>query len=448
MGSATGAWGAELATTAVGTPRCAPKRVLAALSLAFVACGGTNPTSPIAQPSASAQVGTTVTASPPPVLALVGGRLVDGNGGEPLEDATLILRDGLVTAVGPRGSLPIPEGALVIDVAGATVLPGLVNAHVHNAFEPRNLSAWAADGVTTVRDVGARETPQAAFAVRDASRSDPSRARIVAAGPLVTVQGGYPLVPNGFPALVVNGADDARERVRQLLDQGADLVKVTLEPGGGRLPVMSAAELRAIVETAHSRSVPVSAHVTTAHYLEMALEAGVDDAAHMPPDPLPDGLIARVAAAGMAVVPTLAAIGGGAGENLRRLVAAGGLVAMGNDGGYLAGLEVGLPLDELTRMERAGLTRMQVILAATRDAARVCRRAAVVGTIEPGKAADVLVVEGDPLSDLRDLARVRLVIHGGYVIRGTPSQAGPNAKASLLVHPRDRPADRQQGSAS
>jgi imidazolonepropionase-like amidohydrolase len=394
--------------------RCLAPAVVALVALA---CGGLEGRSSMrtARETPAPIVAPSPPSSLPPTLALVGGLLIDGRGGEPVPDAAIVLRDGLIAAVGPRATVPIPEDAEVVEVSGGSILPGLINAHVHNAIQTATLQHWAAAGVTTVRDVGAREPAAEVFAFRDAARADPRLARLVAVGPLVTVPGAYPLVPNGFPAWAVQGPDDARARINTLVDLGAELIKITLEPGGQRLPVLSLSEVQAIVQTAHLRDRIVTAHVTAADYVELALRAGVDEICHIPAAPLSDDLIARMVAADLSVVPTLEAIRGGD-ANVRRLVAAGGRVALGNDGGYLAGLEVGMPIAELEHMQRAGMTPMQVLVAATAEAARACRLGDVLGTLEPGKAADLLIVDGDPLGDLRALTRARVVIHGGYPI--------------------------------
>ncbi len=104
-------------------------------------------------------------------------------------------------------------------------------------------------------------------------------------------------------------------------------------------------------------------------------------------------------------------------DNLRRFVAAGGRVALGNDAGFLPGLTIGMPMPEIEWMEFAGMTAMQIIKAATSDAAIVCRRQNLLGALATGMLADILVVQGDPLTDLRALQRPRLVIHEGTIIR-------------------------------
>jgi imidazolonepropionase-like amidohydrolase len=120
---------------------------------------------------------------------------------------------------------------------------------------------------------------------------------------------------------------------------------------------------------------------------------------------------------GVAIVPTLEATGC---EGLGSFMDAGGMVALGNDGGCLEGIETTMPLRELELMRAAGLSRAEGIVAATRDAARVCRRDALLGTLEPGKAADVLVLNRDPLADLGALGDVRLVMRDGVIVHGAP----------------------------
>ncbi len=385
-------------------PRPAAVSVAWGLLFAALSCGdGGRPTDPSPSPQ-------------PAALALVGGTLIDGRGGEPLSSATVVTRGDRIEAAGATGTVSVPPDARIVDLAGSFVLPGFINVHVHNAINTANLKVWARAGVTTVRDVGARESAAAVFAFRAQAASDPANARLVAAGPIVTVPGGYPMAYWNFPALPVTSAEDARTKVAELAAQGADLVKIALEPGDGSWPMLSEDEVRAIVETAHARGLPVSAHLMRASDLAVAVDLGLDDAAHVPRDPVPDAVIERMVARGVALVPTLAAVGRG-GDNVRRFAAAGGLVALGNDGGYLEGLEVGMPLRELRLLADNGLSPMQVILSATHNAARVCRREALLGTLEPGKAADVLVVRRNPLADLAALGEVRLVVHDGAVIR-------------------------------
>ena len=364
----------------------------------------------------------TVSAPPPPTLyltpslVLVGGTLIDGTGAEPLLDAVLVIQGERIVAVGPRGEVQIPPDARWVDLpAGATLLPGFINAHVHNAYQEYHLKTWAQEGVTTVRDVGA-PLGFPYFSTRDRLGANPELARVVSAGPLVTVPEGYPIAWNDFPSLTVTSPEDARQKINQLFEDGADLIKITLESSAG--PILSPEEAAAIVETAHAWGAPVTAHVTRPDDLLRALDAGVDDVAHIVPDRVSDEVLRRMIEMGVYWVPTFAAFDGRGSNNLSRFMAFGGQVALGNDGGYLEGLEIGMPMREIELMQSAGMTPMDVIVAATRNAAHVCRLSDSLGTLQVGKLADVLVVEGDPLQDLHALGDVRLVVHGGVVIRG------------------------------
>lgn len=342
------------------------------------------------------------------------GTVIDGTGAAALPNAALVIQGERVIAVGPRNGMSIPAQVQVIELGGATILPGFINAHVHNAYKEQNLRLWAQQGVTTVRDLGERlGFPY--FSTRDRLRADLQNAWLIAAGPLVTVPKGYPIAGNNFPSLTVTSPEDAREKISRLIEDGADLIKITLTSGGA--PSLSAAEATAIVETAHAQGVPVSAHATSVLDVQRALDAGVDDVAHLATDRVSDRLIQQMVQTGVYWVPTLEALRGRGAENLQRFVAAGGHVALGNDGGYLSGLEIGMPMAEIRAMHRAGMTPAQIIVASTRDAAHVCRQHDTLGTLEAGKFADVLVVDGNPLDDPEALANVRMVIHRGVVIR-------------------------------
>jgi imidazolonepropionase-like amidohydrolase len=348
-----------------------------------------------------------------PPIALVGGVLIDGTGADPLPDAALVIQGCRISAVGSRDGVSIPTDAQIIDLKGATMLPGLINAHVHAAHSGVNLHAWAQAGVTTVRDLGA-EVAYDAFAARERHAAEPANARVVSAGPLVTVPGGYPIVPNNFPSLAVTSPEDAHQQINKLIDEGADVIKITFS---SRLPTLSPEEAMVIVQTAHERGIPVTAHATNLDELKRALDAGVDDVAHICGDSVPNRIIQRMVNMGVYWVPTLEALNGEGGDNLLRFILAGGNVAMGTDAGYLPGLEIGSPLDELALMQEAGMTPMEIIVASTRNSAHVCRLEQHLGTLEAGKLADVLVINGDPLQDISALSNVRMVIHGGVIIR-------------------------------
>lgn len=363
-----------------------------------------------------------------PTLVLL-GTLIDGTGADPFPDAALVIQGERIVAVGPRAEMSFPPGAQIIELSDSTILPGFINTHVHNAYNARNLQTWAQAGVTTVRDLG-EKVGLSYFAARDRLNADPNNARVISAGPLVTVPGGYPIAGNNFPSLTVNSPEDARQKIGDLIDDGAEVIKITLT--SGHAPSLSPEEAAAIVETAHARGIPVTAHATSAEDLRRALDAGVDDVAHISVDRVPDRDLQRMVEAGVSWVPTLEALEKRGLDNLKRFVKSGGRVALGNDSGYLPGIEMGIPMREIQALRDAGMTPMQIILAATRDAAYVCRRLDILGTLEVGKYADVLVVDGDPLRDLEALENVQLVIHSGVIIRGQTQSATRHLKNGAL----------------
>jgi len=361
-------------------------------------------------------------------LALINGTLIDGTGAAAVRNAVLAVgADGRIVAVGRRGDGPIPAETTVIDVAGATILPGFINAHVHDSYSAANLEAWAAAGVTTVRDEGINTSGASLadlIARRDGEWLEPRYARLVSAGWMITAPGGY-------GRMGVSSPEAARQLVIDEIEAGADLIKVAVEDGiAGRtdLPVLPADTLAAIVSTAHERGQRVSAHITDARFLQTVVSAGVDDAAHAVWDTASDALYREMISRRIAMVPTLTVFDAydslaGAQACVRRFAALGGEIALGSDytdipQNNFPHFELGMPMHEIECLTGAGLTPMQIIVAATRNAARVCGLGDELGTLEVGKTADMLVVTGDPLTNLAALANPRLVIHLGQVIRG------------------------------
>lgn len=355
-----------------------------------------------------------------PDLLLINGTIIDGTGAAPITNAAILIRNGCIQSIGTE--YVIDPATQTIDVEGRTILPGFFNTHVHRAFKADVLRAWAQEGVTTVRDLGA-SLRMDQFAKRDRLMQYNRHARLITVGPMISTVGGY-------GTLKVTSPEHARQEILALARAGADLIKIGIEDHlkFRRHKLISLEEIRAITEAAHSCNLRVSAHVTRARHLALAIEGGVDDVAHMIVDDLPGPLIERMIERNMFWVPTLELWSGvspmynlnwdiQAIENLRRFVKAGGQVAIGTDyAGHGCEFELGMPLKEMKLMQQAGMTPMQIILAGTRNAAQVCGLSSH-GTLEPGRVADVLVVDGNPLEDLASLKRTYLVIHNGERIR-------------------------------
>jgi imidazolonepropionase-like amidohydrolase len=355
-------------------------------------------------------------------LALVNAILIDGTGANPLPNAVLLIKGERIVAVGPRKTINIAPDTKTIDLRGATILPGFINAHVHFAFDETNLEAWAQGGVTTVRDEGITSGKPLAelMAFRDKTRANPKYARLVSAGYMTTV-------PSGYGQLFVSSPEDAREKVTEELDAGVDLLKISLEDGyAGRsgLPKLTDDEIAAIVSVAHQRGTRVSGHITQGAYLERMVNAGVDDVAHIPYDYINPEVLKKMIAKDIYFTPTFTVFRNyGAPvsqcvENLRQFLKLGGHAALGNDyGGGPGKFELGIPMYEIEQMTKAGMTPMQIIVASTLNAAHAANIEKELGTLGPGKFADILVVTGDPLTDLQALKNVQMVIHNGVIIR-------------------------------
>ena len=357
-------------------------------------------------------------------IALVNALLIDGTGAQAVKGGTVVFRNGIIVAAG--SGISLPAGCQVIDMAGAAVLPGLVNAHVHNAFYPRHAKIFAYSGVTTVRDLHVEAGRlRDACLFRDEANADPSMCRILSAGSIVTVPFGY----HSADGFTVRSPADAAAVVDREADAGVDLVKIAFqEPHFPDLANLTPELGKAIVERAHQRGLRVTAHVGSARDLEAALESGADDIAHIPYDEFSDALIRRMVEGKIPLEPTLTDWATSTGKereiilsNFRRFMDAGGIIALGAEHVHTAknaGAFIGIPLAEFEMMREGGMDPMRIIVASTRTAAAVCGLEETLGTLEPGKNADILVLDGDPLADIGAFGKVKAVVLRGKFIRG------------------------------
>jgi imidazolonepropionase-like amidohydrolase len=352
----------------------------------------------------------------PRPLAIVGVAVFDGDGGPPVPGQTVLAAGGLVERTGPADRVRPPPGSLVVNGAGSTLLPGIVDAHVHLGFYPPEVVLTG--GVTTVRDLGWPAERLAALRERAASRPAASP-RLLAAGQIVTVPGGYPTraawAPPGTGRPVAGRAEAVRA-VAELAAAGAAVIKVALDDRVG--PTLPAPVLAAVVGAAGDHGLDVTAHVGTAAEAAKALGAGVGELAHWPFDhrPLPHALVDRLAESVVAV-PTLHIDPSPARRaGVRRFVERGGRVLYGTDMGN-QGPPPAVDTEELRLLVEAGLDQGRALAVAT---SLVAAHLGLAGTgrVAAGAVADLLLVEGDPLADLTALRRVRLVARGGLVAGG------------------------------
>ncbi|MGI5127861.1 amidohydrolase family protein [Pseudonocardia sp. CA-107938] len=405
----------------------------------------------------------------PEVMLLTGGRLVDGTGAAPVDDAEIHLRDGLVQFAGPAAlAPPAPLGARRIDVTGHTVLPGFFDCHTHLTMRPQsriggtiaqltdpmslrvlravpNLSDTLDAGVTTVRDLSGADLG-IKLAVEQGLVRGP---RLVIAIRILSITGGHGdwRAANGVDLAggsggggVADGPDAFVRATREVLQAGADCVKVAAS-GGMTSPRSSPEhggltedELRAVVrEAARHGDVPVAAHAQDGPGIPDAVRAGVRSIEHG--YHVRQETVSEMVDRGTFLVPTLATLTrerdpattpapelarrratvAAAKERLAAAMASGVRVALGTDAGLMTH---GANLRELGLMVELGLSPMAAIVAGTSAAAELCGLDAELGSLTPGKRADVVVCAGDPLADITVLAdpdNVVLVVKDGAV---------------------------------
>ncbi len=391
------------------------------------------------------------------------GHLLDVKSGKTLNNQVIVIQGGKIVSVGEAAQTP--AGAEVIDLPNATVLPGLIDAHTHLTFTTnfgysrlgisiprealngaRNARVTLEAGFTTVRNVGADGYTD--VALRDAiNAGDVPGPRMLVSGPPLSITGGHGdnnLLPFEYHASgdgVADGVDGVRHMVRQNIKYGADLIKVMASGGvlsRGDNPQASQytqEEMRAIVEEAHRLGRKVAAHAHGAQAILWASRAGVDSIEHG--SYIDDAGIAEMKKNGTYLVPTLylgdwflenaEKIGTppdliakarevipAARKNVQRAFAAGVKVGFGTDA---AVYPHGLNAHEFAVYVKLGMTPLAAIQTATVNDADLLGWSDKVGTLAPGKFADLIAVDGDPLADVTTLERVKFVMKGGEVVK-------------------------------
>jgi imidazolonepropionase-like amidohydrolase len=390
-------------------------------------------------------------------VAFAGATVIDGTGGAPLADAVVVVRGGRVAQVGPAASTPVPAGLSPVDLTGKYVVPGLISTHAHvsdvqgagpRAYTAENtrrqLRLFARYGITTVWSLGGEQAP--AFAAREAQDTPAlDRARIHLAGDVITAA----------------TPDEARRRVAEVAAGKPDIIKIRVDDNLGTSPKMAPEVYRAVIDEAHRRGLRVAAHIFYLDDAKALLRAGVDMIAHSVRDrAIDDEFVALMKAGDVPYCPTLTrelatfvyrstpdffadpffrteadpalvarlqeparqqamrasrsaqqyekalAI---ARDNVRRASDAGLLVVMGTDSGaFPERFEGYFEHLEMAMMVESGMTPAQALRSATADAARAMGTPDV-GQIVPGRWADLLVLEADPLVDIRNTRRIASV---------------------------------------
>ncbi|OLC88328.1 MAG: Xaa-Pro dipeptidase [Gemmatimonadetes bacterium] len=408
----------------------------------------------------------------PAVTAIRAGTLIDGTGGAPVKNAVILVQGDRITAVGTN--VPVPAGATVVDLSGATVLPGFIDAHVHLAFRTIGDGDWQHAGLTEMSSqlallgaAHAQQTLEAGFttvrvvgtahfgdiALRNAINAGwiPGP-RIVAAGISFGIRGGHCDETNGLQpdALdheggievgVADGIEEVRNAVRYMVKYGADVIKICAT--GGVLSLTDSAgvqqytedEMRAIVETATQLDRRVAAHAHGTAGIKAAVRAGVTSIEHgsildaeavalmkqhgtwLVPTLLAGFTVESLATAGRLPAPIAAkalAIAPRMHNSFKLAVDAGVKIALGTDAGVM---KHGTNAREFTLMVRWGMTPMQAIVAGTSNGATLLGLERDVGTVAVGKRADIVAVTGDPLQNIQVLEHVDFVMKDGKVFK-------------------------------
>lgn len=391
-------------------------------------------------------------------MKLINARLVDGTGSAPIDSVTLVL-DERIRDITPQDCPAGRTDPQTIDLGGRTVIPGMINAHVHIALdasapdtlramleEPRAATAIRAAsrarrmleaGITTARDLGGIDYIE--LRVRDLIKSgEIPGPRLICAGKLITMTGGH----GWHFGRESDGPADVSRAAREQLKAGADVIKLMatggvltpgVQPGAAQL---SEDELRAGVVEARKASRRTATHAQGIDGIRAAIRAGIDTVEHGAF--LDEETAWLMKERGVVFVPTLAAAfqmtvagldrgipqyvmdkmesyNAAQGRAFRLAHAAGVCIGAGNDGGTPFNPHEDLAT-EIRLMVEAGVTPLDAIRAATWGSARALGMEGEIGTIEPGKLSDLVVLDGDPVADISALGRVRYVIQGGQMV--------------------------------
>lgn len=424
-------------------------------------------------------------------VAIVGGMLLDGYEAEPIHHSVVIFENGRITAVGQKHDTPIPDDAVIIDAGGRTVMPGLIDAHMHldltghGSYERyyefmggmerlEEFMAIAAKqmlraGVTSGVDLGA---PFQILDFRERIRNgELPGPRLTVSGPWIT-RLDYDTVPDEYE-IVIESSVEAAARTRELIERGSDVIKVWVG--------LTAKDYEAVVREAHKANVKVHAHLYSPDSIRMAIDAGVDVFQHVGSarnPPYDDAMLAEIAHKRIPIVQTIShriwvypatvdfperlydpvyrkdmpediyAEFISSFENFHRLeymhdigdeirnskksasqfIEHGAYMGVGTDAASPLNMHDEAIWRELSALVESGMTPIQAISAATKTNAEIIGKFDELGSIEPGKLADIIIVDGNPLRNIEVLDYVDIVVKDGGVWYSERAAYGPVTK--------------------
>ena len=421
-------------------------------------------------------------------VAIVGGRVIDAEGGAPITDGTILIKGERILSVGPSDDIKIPNGAAIIDANGMTVMPGLVDVHVHfdilghadydhwfSSYEDRMRSdilpsaaaAMLRAGVTSVRDLGS-DVKNIFWLKQEITSGRLPGPRPFIAGPFLRKTKTSFVSTDYVDTWVIENPDDARAKVRKLKEMGVDLIKTQDE-------ALSHDELRAIYDEAHQLGLRVASHIYAEDAIRTALQAGLgayDTIEHIGVNEnttYAEDIVAMIVKNKVAMAPTIIALEGvkmiienpeltddprwrrdvpaedlyadirrsyretdlsehpifqrseadraGRFAKLKHLYEAGALFAISSDSGTRGNPHHNAMWREMVLTQQVtGMSAMDVVISATAINAKILGAEKDIGTLTPGKYADILIIDGDPLADLSDMRNVHMVLKGGNII--------------------------------
>ncbi len=420
--------------------------------------------------------------------ALTGGRIIDGTGAPAVIDGVVLIESNIIKAVGASGTISIPEGAKIIDTNGMTIMPGLIDVHVHfdiighadyehwfgaysnrmrSEIFPAAAKAMLHAGVTSVRDLGS-DIDNIFWLKEQINSGAMPGPRTFIAGPFLRKTVTSYVDKDYVDTWTINGPEDARRKVRKLKDMGADVIKTQDEN-------LTLKELAAIFDEAKKQGLRTASHIYSAKGIRTALKAGlgnygtIEHIGDGTPTAYDDDIIHMILAQNAVMAPTIVALEGvqkivdnpeltddprwkqfipgdifadirssyrdedlathpifiraantraGRAKKLRQLSDAGAIFAISSDSGTRGNPHHDAMWREMIFTQQVtGKSNMDILTMATGGNALILGQSQTLGTLTVGKLADIIIIDGDPLSYLADMRRVKHVIKDGKLVR-------------------------------